>query len=182
MPDWSVTVDGVIRAPVSDALLSDLAGALQPWQGAVSGHDRRVSATFSVRGVADARGAVETGMAIFDKVLAGCGLAPQTHLAVEAMTVEEADRRLAEPTVPELVGASEAADLLDVSRQRIHQLHTGHPGFPAPVVKVRMGPLWTKASVEAFGRSWSRKPGRPGGSAARPFEQRPAKLAGTEQG
>lgn len=81
-------------------------------------------------------------------------------LAIEFMTLAEYERRADEPTLPVLVGSSEVAEILGVSRQRVHQLRT-HPGFPSPLVEVAMGPLWDERAVEAFARDWARKPGRP---------------------
>jgi len=41
----------------------------------------------------------------------------------------------------DLVGAAEIAALLGVSRQRVTQL-TNTPGFPTPVLRLKMGTLW----------------------------------------
>lgn len=70
-------------------------------------------------------------------------------------------RRAEEPTVPELVSSSEAADILHVTRQRIHQLRSSHPTFPAPLYELQTGPLWTRDAIEWFDRTWERKTGRP---------------------
>lgn len=79
--------------------------------------------------------------------------------AVEVLSLEELERRAYAPTMPTLVGASEVAAMLGVTRQRVHQLR-GHPAFPEPLVEVAMGPLWDERAVEKFGRVWERKPGR----------------------
>lgn len=81
-------------------------------------------------------------------------------VGVAARRWDEVQREADAIGLPELVGASEIADLLGVSRQRVHQLTT-HTGFPAPLVQVRMGPLWDAKAVAAFDRQWERKPGRP---------------------
>ena len=81
-------------------------------------------------------------------------------VAVEAMTEAEQEHRADAPTLPELVGASEVGQMLGVSRQRVHQLRE-HSAFPAPLVEVAMGPLWDARAIEAFARTWSRRPGRP---------------------
>lgn len=160
MTDWTVTIDTEVMTPVTDELLIDLVDKLQMWGGAVSGADTRIGATLTVPGFGDVHAAAGMAVVIIEKALANAGLGTMGHVALEAMTVDEADRRLAEATIPELVGASEVGDMLGISRQRVHQLHNDHPGFPTPVVEVRMGPLWTKASIEAFDRGWTRKPGR----------------------
>ncbi len=85
-------------------------------------------------------------------------------IAVNAMTLDEQERRAEEPTMPTLVGASEVAEILHVSRQRVHQLRE-HDGFPEPLVEVAMGPLWDERAVDKFDREWARKPGRPAAEA-----------------
>jgi predicted DNA-binding transcriptional regulator AlpA len=52
-------------------------------------------------------------------------------------------------TTLHLVGLSEIAGLLGVSRQRVHQL-AAHPGFPEPVARLRAGPVWDVQSVNAW--------------------------------
>jgi hypothetical protein len=81
-------------------------------------------------------------------------------VAVEVLTVDELERRADQPTMPTLVGASEVADILHVTRQRVHQVRS-HKGFPAPLVEVAMGPLWDERAVQRFAREWDSKPGRP---------------------
>lgn len=65
------------------------------------------------------------------------------------------------PDTAELVGPGEVAELLGVSRQRVHQLSGQHADFPAPYARLGIGPVWMLPAVEAFERRWSRKPGRP---------------------
>ena len=65
------------------------------------------------------------------------------------------------PDTPELMAASDVAELLGVSRQRVHQLARDHPQFPAPYVRLGSGPIWSRPAVEHFDRLWTRKPGRP---------------------
>lgn len=86
------------------------------------------------------------------------GLVP--ILAVEAQTEAEHERKADAPTLPELVGASEVAGMLGVSRQRVYRLRE-HSSFPAPLVEVAMGPLWDARAVQAFAAEWDRRPGRP---------------------
>ena len=78
-------------------------------------------------------------------------------IAFTALTVDELERRAEEPTMPVLIGASEVAELLRVTRQRVHQLRE-HAGFPDPLLEVAMGPLWDERAIEKFDRERSRKP------------------------
>ncbi|PZS25782.1 MAG: hypothetical protein DLM61_19430 [Pseudonocardiales bacterium] len=87
----------------------------------------------------------------------GLGQVP-VEVAIRAQHLVEAEA--AAPTLPELLGATEVAALLGVSRQRVHQLHTGHPAFPAALVEVAMGPLWDARAIARFERDWDRRPGR----------------------
>lgn len=80
---------------------------------------------------------------------------------VEAVAGEVLDAELARPNYPELVSGAEAAAMLGVTRQRVHQLHRDHPDFPAPLYQLKVGPLWQRQAIEAFDRRWTRRPGRP---------------------
>ncbi|MFD9061830.1 hypothetical protein ACFVZ3_09945 [Kitasatospora purpeofusca] len=84
-------------------------------------------------------------------------------LGVELMTQDEFERRLSEPQIPELVGLSEVASLLEVSRQRVGQLVTEHQEFPPPVAKLRSGPVFIADQVRTFLSRWNRAGGRPQG-------------------
>lgn len=81
-------------------------------------------------------------------------------VGIEIVSLAELERRADEPTMPQLVGASEVAEMLDVSRQRVHQLRE-HADFPVPLVEVAMGPLWDARAIDKFAREWARSPGRP---------------------
>lgn len=80
--------------------------------------------------------------------------------AVEILTETAYAKRANAPTLPELVGANEAAAIVEVTRQRIHQLATTHPDFPAPVYRLAMGPVWVESAVRAFAKGYDRRPGR----------------------
>jgi predicted DNA-binding transcriptional regulator AlpA len=48
-----------------------------------------------------------------------------------------------------LVGVHEVAKLLQVKRQRVHQL-AKEPGFPKPTVILKAGQVWNRADIEAW--------------------------------
>jgi hypothetical protein len=79
-------------------------------------------------------------------------------VAVEVMTTAEADRRLAER--PELVGTTEIAVMLGISKQRVTTLSKRHD-FPMPVQTLAAGPIWRARDLSTFAMGWQRKPGRP---------------------
>ena len=51
---------------------------------------------------------------------------------------------LAQPELPDLVSAPEAAELLQVSVARLEQLATGHQDFPAPAYELAAATLWLR--------------------------------------
>lgn len=77
--------------------------------------------------------------------------------------VHESEAR--EPDTPDLLAAPDVAALLGVSRQRVHQLQSDRADFPAPYARLGSGPIWTRPAIESFGRTWARRPGRPGRAA-----------------
>jgi predicted DNA-binding transcriptional regulator AlpA len=54
-----------------------------------------------------------------------------------------------------LMGATEIAELLGVTRQRVQQL-AKMDGFPDPYDVLTMGAIWLRADIEA----WARETGR----------------------
>ena len=63
---------------------------------------------------------------------------------------------------PELVGVSEVAEVLGVSRQRVNELDrlaqrpTTRNPFPEPIARLRAGPVWDKRDVDAWQERRSR--------------------------
>lgn len=56
-----------------------------------------------------------------------------------------------------LVGLTEIATMLGLSRQRVHQLTQEDATFPKPTVILKAGLIWERAAVEA----WAERTGRP---------------------
>lgn len=83
-----------------------------------------------------------------------------TPVAVEVVTEDEHLRRADAPTLPEMVSGPEVAEMLHVSRQRVVQLRSNQ-SFPAPLLELRTGPIWSRVAIEKFASEWERKPGRP---------------------
>jgi hypothetical protein len=61
----------------------------------------------------------------------------------------------------DLMGNTEAAELLGVKRARIGQLRASGKNFPQPVAVLRSGPVFCGAEVREFLSTWDRRPGRP---------------------
>ena len=56
------------------------------------------------------------------------------------------------PVVDYLVGISEIADLLGVSRQRVDAITRTHKDFPEPEAELKSGRIWLRAKVEEWAR------------------------------
>ncbi|HXH80599.1 DNA-binding protein [Nocardioides sp.] len=54
-----------------------------------------------------------------------------------------------------LMGVSEIAELLGLTRQRVHQIRQLE-GFPEPTATIAMGPVWLRVDVE----TWAHETGR----------------------
>jgi predicted DNA-binding transcriptional regulator AlpA len=86
---------------------------------------------------------------------------PAKPTGLQVLRIEDWIAEQENPRPQDLVGATEAAHLLGVSRQRVAQL-AERPDFPAPIARISAGPVWTRASVHAFMKRWARKiTGRP---------------------
>lgn len=80
--------------------------------------------------------------------------------AIEVTSEEVRKARVFEPSIPELVGYAEIAEIAGVSRTRAREL-AEKPDFPSAVVETAAGPLRIKEAVEAWVAGWDRTPGRP---------------------
>ena len=88
-----------------------------------------------------ARKAIEIGLGAFERALVAAGRpdAEIRHIEVAPEAYEPA----------RLLGATDVARLLGVSRQRLYQL-TDRPGFPPPATQLARGALWRREDIEAF--------------------------------
>jgi hypothetical protein len=103
--------------------------------------------------------AAERAVAAFTTAADGLGIAINSIDRVDLMAGPYFERWLQEPP-HELVGVSEVAELLGVSRQRVAQLRE-REDFPAPIAELAAGPVWTRTSLTRFVEAWPRRPGRP---------------------
>jgi hypothetical protein len=164
VPDFSVVVqariDGGQRVTDAERLAAEFMGAIQPYRGVCSVDEGRWEAIVSV----DASDAIDAGAvgATLVRNLAGAvGLPAWPIVRVDAIRVDLLDDEHSRPRPPDLVSGPEAAEILQVSTQRLHQLAAEHPDFPKPAYDLKAAKLWSRAAVEAFGEGWARKPGRP---------------------
>jgi hypothetical protein len=164
MDDYSVLVQakarmgGLPEEEIEDRLedFAELVAARHGTAGATtSSWEARVSIDAE-----DPQAATAEGLAFVTACAAKAGLPRWPVVRLEAVRGDVLDAELARPNYPDLVSGPEAAGILHVSRQRLHQLYREHPEFPAPLYQLKVGPLWLRTSIEAFERDWERKPGR----------------------
>lgn len=163
--DWQVILTADLNREPSDDTLRDLVDSLDEQQAVIGGPTsyapHSVSAIMTIEAVPTPRAAIDEGSAAFVLAVVQAGYSIEAWTEAEAITTAEADRRIETPTIPELVSGKEAAEILGVSRQRVHQLANDHPDFPEPVAHLANGKIWLLASIEGFARRWTRTPGRP---------------------
>jgi hypothetical protein len=163
--DWySVRLE--TRAPAeefevtADDAADELMALLEDHGGVVSSGTGTWSATISAQ-AADAVEAVAYGSTLIEKMAAKADMPTWPVIRAEAVRQDVLDAENSRPTLPELVSAPEAADILGVSPQRLHELVMGKAEFPEPMYELRTGKLWLRHAIEEFGRHRERKPGRP---------------------
>lgn len=136
MPDFSIIAETTLRPAALDDVVDDVMDSIEDYAGTIAGNDRgrlELILTIPATGL---RQAAATGLTI-----AEAALGKRAKVAsIEVMTTKEFDARIdaiKPPAIPELVSITEAAQLLGVSRQAVHQrLETGSlPG-------VRVGTTW----------------------------------------
>lgn len=159
MNQWTVTVHVATPAPLTEDQLISLDEAAQKEDGSVfarglDGPGFTFRGTVPSESLEDATGGV----------LYTAGSLARDHngiiVGVIAETAELAEKHALAPSTPELMAATDVAELLGVSRQRVWQLQE-RPDFPEPYVRLGSGPVWTRPAIESFAENWQRKPGRP---------------------
>lgn len=164
--DW-FSVHIAARAPGSSSGVADLGvvadvlmDLLATQDGVVSAGHGAWDATVSVQ-ADDARSAAELGAELIEAKAAEAGFPAWPVVRVEAVRQDVLDAENERPTLPALVSAPEAAEILGLSAQRVHELATDHAAFPEAVYELRTGKLWLRDAIIAFGHRWERRPGRP---------------------
>lgn len=61
----------------------------------------------------------------------------------------------------DLVSVPEVAEMLGVSRQRVHQIIRAYPDFPAPEAELAVGRIWKRRLVAEWIAQHARQTGRP---------------------
>ncbi|WP_134667864.1 hypothetical protein [Amycolatopsis sp. CFH S0078] len=142
------------------AALGDLTDYLTDYAGVVAGDGRGWEATVTLD-VENHDTAVAAALPLVLERAEKAGLQIQPIVRVNAVREDVRDAELEKPNLPALVSGPEAAEILGVNRQRVHQLATQNPRFPKPLYRLAVGSLWDRRAIEQFDAEWERKPGRP---------------------
>ena len=160
MSSWSVAIEASLTEDLTADEISVLHDELQQFAPSVGTNE---DGSLGVQLAIEARtvtGAVDTASKALRDALRSAGL-KVTVVAVQAMPWEKFEESLRSPVVPQLVGVSEIAEMLAVSKQRVTQL-SERDDWPPAVARLSAGPVWTEKSVDHFKRNWQRKrTGRP---------------------
>lgn len=159
---WAVQIIMATDYPLTESVLVALAEDAEQWDAFVAARGLDGPGfTFSTE--SDDGDPLDAAKRVRDAALdlsAGSGiLAKVVEVIVE--TPELADLHAFRPDTPELLASTDVAEVLGVSRQRVHQLAADHPDFPAPYARLGSGPIWTRPAIDRFAATWTRKPGRP---------------------
>jgi len=148
---------------VTDEQLDELVDVLAPVAGVPSLLGGRLSVQLNVPTehprLADATEHAEA--VVIDAIRRVRIAPPGTGRVVGVEVLEQAEfmRRLdGPPPADDLVPTTEAAQILDVSRQRVAQLAEAFPEFPSPIRRGRML-LWPRTGLREFLATWDRSPG-----------------------
>lgn len=152
--EWSVEISATGAGPFDHDFADDVIEALTDHGPALSVASEEVTVRFSVV-APSAEDVCQEALALFHRALPGLHV-----FRIEAETADELDKRLAADGVPELLGVTELAGALGVIKQRISEL-TESGRFPAPIARLKAGPVWQRSAIARFVRRWPRRAGRP---------------------
>jgi len=160
--EWTVRLVFATGAALQEAILDSLAGYAEGWDGTVA--NRAGGAGFAVTVdlmAASPVQAIDVAIAWIAKGVSTCCDVTDVELVdARACDPDIYQAEALKPDTPELASAADAAVILGVTRQRVHQLVTEHPRFPAPYARLATGPIWTVPTIEHFRDTWDRRPGR----------------------
>ncbi len=156
MNGWSVLIEADGSDTIGDAEVETLLDALAAYAPVVSYGRGSLSIRLTVE--ADSvRHAIDNAL---DVVTSSPSVNVASIVRVEAQTDESLGQELGIDDVPDLIGVAELANLLNISKQRASEL-ARQPDFPAPRDVLAAGPIWSRATVLRYARTWKRQPGRP---------------------
>lgn len=145
------------RPPGIDENLDDILDTLEPYAGALTIHPLSLRVRLNVEAPTLDQAAT-SALEVFKRAFPS-----EEAIRFEAQTVEDLEKQLAESNAPELLGVTELARALGVTRTRASQF-TRHGTFPPPAAILAAGPVWYRRTVARFLANWDRRPGRRTGS------------------
>jgi predicted DNA-binding transcriptional regulator AlpA len=163
--EWSVLIEA--WAPKgkrgsldpTDSRVTDLVDSLASLGGAVAAGPKMWSARVTVKNEFIEQAIADAGRIVVEAA-GQCRLPAWPIERVEAVEATRLDAELEVSNFPDLVGTTEVAEMLGVSRQRIHELRKADR-FPLPMIELAAGPIWLRSAVTAYEERWNRRPGRP---------------------
>lgn len=161
--DWSIEISRLAdendTTAIDERSIEVLANEIHEHAGVVSWGDHTYSVRLSVE-VPEVGKAVDVAVGISHEAVSKAGLPTWPIASVLAQSPEALDHDLSTPLYPAIVGVTELAEMLGVSKQRASELARSS-SFPAPFTELASGPVWIEANVRHFCETWERKPGRP---------------------
>lgn len=142
-----------------DTAADELMDLLEEYDGIVSSGPRSWDAVITIPATSP-RDAASAGAMLIEEMAAKAGMPEWPAVRVEVIRRDVLAEHLDRPLLPDLVSTPEAADILGVSPQRLHQIVGENRDFPAPAYELRTGKLWLRPAIQAFAER-KRLPGRP---------------------
>lgn len=155
-PGWSVRITYTGPADSTSDQLAEHAGALLEALAADAATHTAGVITISL--TVDAP-TIDQAIVVTDHKIRGAAPAGWDLAGVEVLRHDLLEAELEQPLYPALVGITEAAGMLGVSRQRAHAIAQGS-NFPTPIAELASGPVYLASAVEAFA-AHPRTAGRP---------------------
>lgn len=166
MYEWSVELVACRPAGISDAppnmderLIDALEEIAADRAAAGSVAEDRYSVRMIVPGE-EPIAVLQEALGVFLKITEYAGLPSWPIMDASVTEWQEFERTLETSQYPVLLGVTELAQLLNVSKQRASEL-ARLPHFARPVAQLASGPVWDNSMIQTFVADWSRKPGRP---------------------
>jgi hypothetical protein len=158
--EWSVMVEVWVDEEVDLALpaYQALLDKLTDVHGTLGGHRQRWDSRVTVEAADGVEAVAKAVQAIRERAEAA-GVPFGAVARLDVVEADELAEELSKPNFPDLVDTRMAADIVGITRQRLHQLRQSGR-FPRPLLELPSTPLWARAGVEAFAAQ-ERKPGRP---------------------
>lgn len=151
MNTWVVSLTYPDRLDQDD--LVDLGERLEHEDGSAYNTPYGLTVTLWKR-AGDPRTALYVSLADVERIFDGEPI--EFHVETEQRYEARADA----PTMPDLMSAPDVADMLGVSRQRVHQLRETSKTFPDPLIELKTGPVWDRSAIVHFADGRDRTPGR----------------------